>query len=293
MDTIKYNDISPKLAALIPPFPKGKTVTYRLLAANAVFNEVQEDNTLVSRRVETSPTYITAQCSIYDPFQETDVYLMVSKGSRLVGNPGQQQRIPNVEYIAFGPTGECTLTEQQMATYRHMELMPSNKSNVVPGATMPETGFLFERVDPEKTERELAARGRLVVKVQALLNELTEAELRALAGKLGRATDGTEDAVFNDLISVASGSPEKVFDFLSGGELKVSALIDEALSLKVIEFVGEKQQWEQTSNRAAVLQVPQGEPKDKLLEYLLGDQGQKAKIALQSAVSEAQKRKKK
>ena len=290
MDTITYNDISKELAALIPPFPKGKTVTYRLLDHGDKLETVDTAGHVSNKRVETGNTLFKASTSIYDPFKEEDVMLAITKGSVIRGTAGRQYREPLIDYIEFGPTGELTLTESQKPIYRHLELLPFNRTSRLPGATSPSSPVRFERIEPEKTEKESADRARLVVKVQGLINENSEAENMAVAVRLKRDVSKSTDALFNDLMLLASADPQLVFAASTDEAVKTEALVTALKDAKLIEFVGEKQQWENTVSREILHVVTQGEPVDSLVNYLVGSLGQKTKTALTRLLEEKAKK---
>jgi hypothetical protein len=290
MDAITYNDISTELANLIPPFPRGKTVTYRLLDHGDKLETVDSTGRVSDRRVETGNTLLKASTSIYDPYKEDDVMLAVTKGSVIRGTAGQQYREPVIEYIEFGPTGELTLTESQKPIYRHMELLPINKTSRLPGGEQRTNTFKFERIEPEKTEREAADRSRLVVRVQALINENSDAENKVIAQRLKRDVSKSTDGIFNDLMLLASADPQMVYNATTDEAVKAEALVADLKAAKLIEFVGEKQQWENTVSREILHVVTQGEPADSLVNYLVGSLGTKTKTALARLLEEKNKK---
>lgn len=279
MEAIAYNDISKELSDLVPPFPKGKTVTYRLLDSGETLREVAADGTVQNRRVTTGVTLIRASTSIYDPYKEEDVMLAVTKGTAIRGTAGQQYREPIIDHIPFGPTGELVVTESQRPLYRHLELMPSNVAKRTQMSNGGVPTFYFERIETEKNEKQAADRARLVVMVQGLISANTDAQNQAVAARLKRPL-GSDDSIFNDLMLVASSDPDAVFAATSNEAVKVAALVAELVSAKLVEFVGEKQQWENTVDRSPVLVVTQGEPTDALVNYLVGANGAKTKTGL-------------
>jgi hypothetical protein len=297
MTEVQPNSISEKLRALIPDFPKGPdaTVVYRLLQSGVTLQEVDKNGVGRPVKQQGQPTLLTAQCTIYDPFKEDDVVLMVTKGKEQKPTAGGGIiLVDKIDHLKFNSVGELTVTRSQKPLYDFMELMSCNKTNRVPGAPMPSNGYLFERVEPEKTEQQLADRNRMALKVKSRLADLTDEETRLLALDLRQDASKTTDGMFNDLCLLADADPEQVFNAMGEEKLKARALVNEAAAANVVEFVGDKQQWVQSVTREVVLTTAaNSDPKDALVDYLISSQGQKTKTALARLLEEKNSKKKK
>ena len=291
MPEVVLNSISAELAAKIPAFPKGAeaTVTYRLLVAGDTRQKVDKNGVAEPPRKEPGqPTIMPAQSTIYDAFKQEDVVMMVTKGKKQVTAPGGGIiLVDNVEYIVFNGNGELNVTRSQKQLYEYLELCPANRTNRLVDAPYMLNGYLFERVEPEKTEAELADRMRLALKVKSRLAELTDEETRLLALDLRQDSTKSAAGMFTDLCLLADADPEQVFNALGEEKLKTRALVNEGSTANVVEYVGDKQQWVQTASREVLLTVAaNSDPKEALVDYLITSQGQKTKTALTRLLEE-------
>jgi len=309
MQPIVPNDYSQEVAALIPPFPKSGKVLYRLtIETGGLLDAINEKNeVLPKQRVNGSPTSLTAQSVIYDPYKQQTVTINVSTSNRVQGAGANQFLAAQISYATFNELGDMELTStnpQHAAMYRFMELLPSNKNNVLTGVdakdengnsrtAMPDAGWRVMRVEADKTARELADNQRLIDKVRAIIGDNTEAENRAIAARLPAHlrfnVSVTEDVLYSNLRAVAEKDPDAIYRATTDETTKLEALVNEAITGKIIEFDHVGRNWLRSASRLTLTAVPTGEPKDGLIAWLLDNQGATARAWLKGAVAESKK----
>lgn len=267
---------------------------FRTLDANTYQMPVQNsDNTVTPRPV--SPSRSVPGAVVVRAPEGHQVRLMYSNGKTKDGMVGGLPTIVDVpQAIWFEAQQHCLVEVRRTDREQLARLLFSNecRNGLNPAKEEPDSGCVYELVQPEKTAADLAALKRLVGKAQGKLENATESELAKACERCEQAVSPDANTNYSALFDLAQQEPQRVLNALSDEFDKHEAFVADLLGAGVIEFDQTTRQFLILPARTTLLVVPTGPQDTALVKYLIEtNEGKKIKPTLKGLLDAKAKKK--